>query len=198
MYKLYGRVRSRAQRTLWLLEELGLDYEYISTSPRSPEAFEKHPMGKVPILETPDGIVIDSVAQMHFLADAHAGFTHPAGSHARARQDAFTFAVLELMDANLWSMALHRFGLPEEMRMPDYIPTAGAMVTHFSASLGKMMDGEFAVGATPTVADILLAHCSAWARGMKIELDPKVHDHMRMMRARPALERVLELEGPQA
>jgi glutathione S-transferase len=198
MYRLLGRVRSRAQRTLWLLEELGVGYEYVSTNPRSPEAFALNPLGKVPILETPEGVILDSLAQMHYLADKHGGFTHPAGSFERARQDAFSFAVLEMMDANLWAMALHGFGLPEEMRLESYGDTGRQMVTHFSTSIAGLMEGEYAVGDSPTVADILLAHSSAWARGLKIELDPKIHDHMRRMRARPAMERVMALEEPPA
>lgn len=194
MYRLLGRVRSRAQRTLWLLEELDVAYEFVSTNPRSPEAFELNALGKVPILEAPEGVIIDSLAQMHFLADKHGGFTHPAGSIERARQDAFSFAVLEMMDANLWAMALHGFGLPEDMRATGYGDTARQMVHHFSDKIGGLMEGTYAVGDTPTVADILLAHCSAWARGVKIELAPKLLDHMHMMRDRPAFERTMAHE----
>jgi len=176
-------------RPLWLLEELEVPYDYVSVAPRSPEALALNPLGKVPILETDDGIVLDSLAQMHFLADTHGGFTHEAGTIGRARQDAFSFAVLEMMDANLWTLALHSFGLPEEMRVAAVKPAAREMVTMFSGRIADLMEGEYATGDAPTVPDILLAHCAAWARGLKIDLDERVLEHMRRMRARPAFER---------
>ena len=191
MYKLHGRVRSRALRTLWMLEEVGADYAYVSVMPRSPEARALNPRGTVPILETPEGPILDSVAQMQFLADRHGAMTHPAGSHARARQDAFALTVLEVMDANLWTLALHGFGLPEDMRVPAIAPVAKALVARGSETLAGLMDGDCAVGDAPTVADVLLAHCAGWARGLKIDLDDRVLAHMRRMRERPAFSRAM-------
>ncbi|WP_259943680.1 glutathione S-transferase family protein [Jannaschia sp. W003] len=177
-------------RPLWLLEELGVPYEFVSLMPRSPEALALSPLGKVPILEAADGtVILDSVAQMHFLADVHGGFTHPAGTVARARQDAFTFAVLEMLDANLWTLALHGFGLPEAMRVPEAKPPARRMITMFSTKIADMMDGEHAVGDGPTVADILLAQCTAWTLVVKVDVDPRLRAHMDRMRARPAYAR---------
>ena len=189
MLRLHGRVRSRAMRTLWLLEELGLAYDYVSVMPRSPEAAALSPLAKIPILETEDGVILDSMAQMHFLADREGRFTHPAGTVARARQDAFSFAVLEMLDAPLWALAQHSFGLPEDRRVPEAKDTLKWQVTQQSGQIADMMAGEFAVGDDATVADILLAHCAGWARGIKLDLAPPVLDHMRRMRDRPAFAR---------
>ncbi|MEM9797246.1 MAG: glutathione S-transferase family protein [Pseudomonadota bacterium] len=196
MYRLHGRVRSRAMRVLWLLEELALDYEYVSVMPRTPEAGALNPLAKIPILETDEGVVLDSVAQMHFLADRHGAFTHPAGSVARARQDAFSFAVLEMLDAPLWAIAQHSFGLPEDRRVAAAKDTFKWQVTEHSAKIEGLMGGDYAVGDAPTVADILLAHCAGWARGLKLDLAPGVLDHMRRMRERPAFARATAHEKP--
>ncbi|KAI5961600.1 uncharacterized protein KGF55_003917 [Candida pseudojiufengensis] len=60
--KLYWLPYSRAQRIVWLLEELNLNYELIKhkrvQKVRAPKKFENyHPLGKTPILEIikPDG-----------------------------------------------------------------------------------------------------------------------------------------------
>ena len=37
MLRLYGAARSRAVRTLWMLGELGLDYDHKDYLPRAPE-----------------------------------------------------------------------------------------------------------------------------------------------------------------
>ncbi|KIT16723.1 glutathione S-transferase family protein [Jannaschia aquimarina] len=191
MLRLHGRVRSRTMRPLWLLEELSADYEYVSVMPRSPEAGAMSPLAKIPILEVDGEVILDSVAQMTFLADRHGAFTHPAGTVARARQDAFSNAVLEMLDAPLWAYAQHSFGLPEEYRVEGVKPTLTWQMETYSAKIADLMDGDFAVGEAPTIADILLAHCAGWARGLKMDLAPPVLEHMRRMRARPAFERAL-------
>lgn len=196
MYRLYGRVRSRTMRPLWLLEELGVPFSYVSVMPRSAEAGALNPLGKIPILEVEGAVILDSVAQMSYLADRHAAFTHPPGTVERARQDAFANAVLELLDAPLWALAQHGFALPEERRVPAVKPTLKWQVTENSAALAALMDGPFASGEAFTTADILLAHCAGWARGLRLELAPAVLDHMRRMRERPAFARALAREEP--
>ena len=72
MYRLHGQVATRALRTLWTLEEVGAPYAFVPADPRSEAAFALNPLGKIPVLETPEGVILDSVAQMQHLADRHA------------------------------------------------------------------------------------------------------------------------------
>ena len=60
MLKLHFAPNSRASRTLWLLEELGLEYElnrmdFHPKDLKSDEHRNRHPLGRVPVLE--DGYV---------------------------------------------------------------------------------------------------------------------------------------------
>ena len=50
MYKVIGFPKTRAFRVLWMLEELGLDYDVDPVKPRSEEAKAYNPSGKVPVL----------------------------------------------------------------------------------------------------------------------------------------------------
>jgi glutathione S-transferase len=65
---------SRSLRVLWLLEELGLDYELVryerDANFRAPPALEKaHPLGRAPIVEV-DGLVLaESGAILEHFAD---------------------------------------------------------------------------------------------------------------------------------
>jgi glutathione S-transferase len=195
MYRLYGTVKSRAMRPLWLLEELGAPYELVEAPPRSEAARAVNPTGKIPALGLPEAeggaVLTDSVAIMHFLADRHGGFAHPPGTPARARQDAVTMATLELLDAPLWAYAQHSFALPEARRVGAVKDTLRWQIGLGMATLGEMLEGEFAVGETPTLADILLAHCCGWAAGLKMSPEGPLRAHMTRMRARPAFRRAL-------
>ncbi len=70
---------SRSQRVLWLLEELGLDYEILryERDPRTmlaPEALrEVHPLGKSPVITDGELTVAESGAILEYLVDTHGG-----------------------------------------------------------------------------------------------------------------------------
>ena len=49
MYKIIGSVKSRAFRVLWMLEEMGLTYEYTHAPPHSELVKQYNPSGKIPI-----------------------------------------------------------------------------------------------------------------------------------------------------
>ncbi|WP_092641981.1 glutathione S-transferase family protein [Jannaschia faecimaris] len=190
MYKLIGTTKTRAMRPLWLLEELELPYELISAGPRSPEAMAASPRGKVPVLETDEGHIFDSVAQMTYLADKHGGFTHRAGTFLRGKQDALTNTINETFDAVLWAYAKHSLILPEEHRVEAVKPSLMWQFTRYSEVMGEILgDRPFLMGDEPVVPDILLAHCCGWALGRKFEVDATVRKHMNTMRARPAFRR---------
>lgn len=84
--------KSRAHRALWLLEELGLDYEvrtYRRTAEfRAPESLKAvHPLGKSPVIEDDGRIVAESGAIAEYLIDRYGGekLRPAAGSEERLR-----------------------------------------------------------------------------------------------------------------
>ena len=55
MLKLFGQTRSRASRSLWMLEEIGIPYEHMPVRPytesQSAEYLHINPNGHIPSLE---------------------------------------------------------------------------------------------------------------------------------------------------
>ena len=77
MLTLYHAPQSRSSRILWLLEELGADYELVITDiprqdgsgaadPRNP-----HPDKKVPALVHDGALITESIAIVQYLADLY-------------------------------------------------------------------------------------------------------------------------------
>lgn len=85
--------QSRSQRILWLLEELGLDYEIkhytrnAQTMLAPPELKDVHPLGKSPVLERDGVIYAESGAISEFFAESEAGgkLSIPPGDPLRAQ-----------------------------------------------------------------------------------------------------------------
>ncbi len=197
MYKVLGMAATRAFRVVWMLEELGLEYEYLPHPPRSKEILKVNPSGKVPALVVDDQVVLDSVAIMQFLADKHDGLTYAAGTIPRAQQDSFTQFINDEIDAVLWCAARNTFILPEKHRVPQIKDT---LRWEFSRSLktleARLGDNEFLMGDKMTVPDILLTHCGGWARTAKFELpDGPLRAYFKRMTTRPAYLRAHALRS---
>lgn len=196
MYQIVGTIRSRAFRVLWMLEELSQPYEHIPAQPRSEQASEFNPAGKVPTLMDNGVAITDSTAIIQYLADRHGALTFPAGTIERAQQDSLTQFLLDEFDAALWVAARHTFILPEELR---HAAIKDSLRWEFARSqkvlTRRMGDGPFLMGADMTVPDIILTHCGNWAEGAKFPIDePALVDYLNRMRARPAFKRVMGLK----
>ncbi|WP_415401221.1 glutathione S-transferase family protein [Tateyamaria sp. SN3-11] len=189
MYKVIGTVKSRAMRVMWTLEELGQPYTLVEATPQSDIARQYNALGKIPALIDGDDVLTDSVAIMTYLADKHAGLTAPAGTPARARQDAMTLWLIDELDAALWTNTKHSFALPEKLRVPDIKPTLHKEFARNTDKFAGFLEasGDFIMGDEITVPDILAVHCFGWAFGAQFpELPEPVKAYSKRLRARPA------------
>ncbi|OBY26382.1 glutathione S-transferase family protein [Leisingera sp. JC1] len=194
MYTVTGIPLTRTFRVLWALEELGQPYKLSQHGPRSPEVQALNVSGKVPVLQAEGEVITDSTAILTYLADKHGALTAPAGTIARAKQDAMTHLLLDEVDAVLWAAARHSFILPEELRVPE---VKGSLKWEFAHNLSRLeskITGPFLMGEEFTIADIICTHCLNWARSAKFPVESeKLQDYGKRMRERPAFQRVAEL-----
>jgi glutathione S-transferase len=195
MYKVLGMAATRTLRVLWMMEELGLEYEHLPYPPRSKEMLEINPSGKVPALIVDDQVIIDSVAIMQFLADKHGDMTYPAGTIERGQQDSFTQFINDEIDAIIWCAARNTFILPEDKRVPEIKATLKWEFVRSMKVLGERIgDKEFLMGDKMTVPDILLTHCGGWAKMAGFEVpDEPLKAYFKRMIARPAYLRAYAL-----
>lgn len=190
MYTVYGLPFTRAMRVMWMLEELGQDYAVVPCAPQSDQIRAKNPLGKLPALEVDGEVLIDSVAICQFLADKHGALTHPAGTIARAKQDAMTQFAVDVIEGPLWMAAKHSFVLPEGKRVAEIKPYCKEAALEGFAQAASMLEGPYAAGETFTVPDLLLGHLANWAQnGSKYELPAEgpAAEYLARVRDRPAL-----------
>ncbi|MDU8912916.1 glutathione S-transferase family protein [Aestuariicoccus sp. MJ-SS9] len=193
-YTVIGALRTRAFRVLWMLEELGEPFEHIAAAPRTDEVRRHSPLGKVPVLLDGEAAIPDGTAILTYLADKHGAWTAPAGTLARARQDAWTFRILDEVDALLWTAARHSFILPEDERVPAIKDSVKAEYARNIARICDEMPGPYLMGEAPSVPDILLCHCGGWAQNARFPEPPEAFAaYLTRLRARPAFQRAAAL-----
>lgn len=196
MYTVIGATKSRALRVMWMLEELGQDYSHVPASARSDEAMKYNPLGKIPALIDGDNVLTDSTAIMTYLGDKHHALTAPAGTPARARQDALTFWLIDEFDAILWAAAKHSFVLPKDQRVPEVKDSLKAEFSRSAAYLSDRVDGPFLMGDAISIPDILATHCLNWSIGAGFpRVDDKLNNWAKSMRQRPAFKAAMAKEG---
>ena len=170
MYTVLGSTKNRTLRVIWTLEELGVTYNQVVGDPGSAEVKALNPTGKVPALIVESEVFPDSIAIMTFLSDHHSALTFPAGSVERLRMDGHIQFLLEEFDSLLWVAAKNSFINPVEQRAPEVKPVLKWEFQRSLVRLEERLQGEFLMGSTFTIADILAAHCLNWAFNAKFPL----------------------------
>lgn len=208
---------SRSQRVLWLLEELGLDYEVKryqrdAQTMLAPEALRKiHPLGKSPVIE--DGAVklAETGAIVEYLVDVHGeGRLRPAAKTPERLQYAYWLHYAEgsAMPPLLLKFVFIRIA---EAPAPFFVkPVAKAIskraLTSFidpqiknhldfmEASLAK---SDWFAGDQFTAADVMMSFPleAAAARGGLDNSRPRLISFLDRIHSRPAYARALERGG---
>jgi glutathione S-transferase len=208
---------SRSQRVLWLLEELGLDYEIqrYQRDPKTmlapPELRKVHPLGKSPVITDGDLTIAESGAIIEYLVERYGNgrLIPPAGSGERLRYRYW----LHFAEGSAQPLLLLKllFGRVAKGPMPFFVrPVAKAIAGKVNESFIQpnldrqldYMDAELAArpwfaGAEFTAADIQMSFPleAAVARGGLDQRRPKLMAFLQRIHARPAYLRAVERGG---
>ena len=218
MIVLHHLNNSRSQRVLWLLEELGLEYELRryardpETMRAPPELREVHPLGKSPVITDGDNVVAEYGAIIEYLVEAHGqGRLVPAaGTPERLRYRYWLhYAEGSAMPPLLLKLVFDRIGAA---RMPFFArPVAKAIAARMRDSYIQpqidlqldFMETELErslwfAGDAFTAADVQMSYPleAAAARGGLDVLRPRLMEYLARIHARPAYQRALTRGGP--
>ena len=176
-YKLYGFPNSRTSRVIWTFWELGIDYEFIHTQPRSDIAYSVNPAGKLPVLAINELPIIDSTAICMYLADTHFNkhLTYPPGTIERAKMDSWIQFAINDLEAPLWLIAKHEFVLAQKNRVPEILKQCKhEWETALDVMEKRLGDNHYVMGDNFSIADVILGQIGGrWAtrRSMEIKSD---------------------------
>ncbi|MGF2686264.1 glutathione S-transferase family protein [Marinobacter sp. DUT-3] len=193
MLKLYGTPPTRALRVIWLLNELGLEYELHPVDLLHGEQLQQdflslNPAAKVPVLVDGSLVVTESAAIQLYLAEKHpqAGFI-PESVEDRAQMYRWIFFLVTEIEQPLWRIARHTFVYPEEKQLPQDVELATQECVDMVAVLEThMAEREFLVGDRLSVADFNAAYTLDWANEEKmLDNAPRLREYLRAMYARP-------------
>ena len=208
---------SRSQRIVWLLEELGLDYE-IKRYQRDPETMlapaslrAVHPLGKSPVITDGELTLAESGAIIDYLIARYgAGSLAPAaGTPARLRYNywlhyaegsAMTPLLLKLVFDRVESAPMPFFVKPVAKGISAKVKSSfiePQLKQHLDYLEGELGESDWFAGDAFSGADIQLSFVleAAAARGGLDASRPRLMDFLQRIHARPAYRRALERGG---
>ena len=191
MLTIYGHPQSRTFRCLWLLKELGIEYEHVPTSyrdggTRTPEFLAINPNGHVPALVDGDLRLFESMAINLYLARKYGKALWPATMEDQARAVQWSFWAMTETEASLLALLTHSVVLPEAQRDPAALNAAvAALAGPFAVLDGALANSAHLLGETFTVADLNVAAVLSWAKIAR-------HDFSSLPRLQGWLDKCLE------
>lgn len=224
MIQLHHLNNSRSQRLLWMLEELGCDYDIIEhqrhpVTQLAPDSLKAvHPLGKAPILtDNASGetvTFVESGAIVEYLRDQYGQSTwqFPVDSEER-QEERFWLHYAEGSIMPLLLMKLF-FTKIREAKMPFFAkPIAGKiadnvegsyihpnLATHFDYIESRLQDRQWLVGDQLSAADIMMIFPleAGLSRQISAESHPNIATYVRRIHERKAYQRALECSADYA
>ncbi|HWW32247.1 MAG TPA: glutathione S-transferase [Steroidobacteraceae bacterium] len=207
---------SRSQRVLWLLEELGCEYQVVkyqrdpATLLAPPELKRIHPLGKSPVITDGAHTLAESGAIIEYLLDRYGDgrLRPPAGSPERLRYNYWLhYAEGSAMPPLLLKLVFQRLPRPPVPALIRPIVRAVAqraqqrfidpqLRTHMGFWEGELGKSTWFAGEELTGADVQMSFpLEAAAARAGSATGAKVTAFLERIRARPAYRRALAAGG---
>ncbi|MGE4616211.1 MAG: glutathione S-transferase family protein [Gammaproteobacteria bacterium] len=197
MLKLHHAPNSRAGRIVWLLEEVGLEYElnkmaFHPKELKSDEHRARHPLGRVPVLEDGEVMLYESGAIVEYIIARHTdGTLQPNVNTPEFPEYLQWFHYCEgMVMPPVNTIVVQTKLLPEDRRNAEVLGQAQRLLTKALAPVDKAVERrEYLIGDF-SGADIMLGHACFMSRrlgcftGEMTALDVYVN----RLEARPAFQ----------
>ncbi|HYL58569.1 MAG TPA: glutathione S-transferase family protein [Candidatus Acidoferrales bacterium] len=202
MVKIYGTSQSRAARSLWAAEEVGLKYEHVPVAPntgtRKPEYLKINPNGHVPALDDNGLILFESMAINLYLAEKY-GKSPLWPSTVEGRGQAYQWSVWAMTETepHLLTVLMHRMFLPQAQRSEA---AASSAIESLKAPLKVLDDAlknrAYLLGSDFTIADLNVASVLSLAAIIKLDMTatPAVGKWLQTCLGRPAMQKARSMK----
>lgn len=206
---------SRSQRVLWLLEELGCEYQVLKyqrdphTLLAPPDLRRIHPLGKSPVVTDGGQTLAESGAIIEYLIERYGNgrLRPPAGSAERLRYTYWLhYAEGSAMPLLLLKLVFLRLPRPVPALIRPIVRAVARraqeslidpqLKTHIDFWEDELAKSTWFAGEELTGADVQMSFpLEAAAARAGISLGPRVSAFLERIHARPAYRRALEAGG---
>lgn len=203
MLTLHFAPNSRASRIVWLLEELGLPYDinkmaFHPQDLKSDAHRERHPLGRVPVLDDGDVRIYESGAIVEYVVARHKnGGLRPADDAAEFPEYLQWFHYCEgMVMPPVNTIVVQTILLPKDRRDETALGQAKRLLTKSLGPVNEALAGrEYLIGDF-SAADIMLGHACFMSNRLGCVGDdmPHLKAYVERVSNRPAFKTAIEMQ----
>ena len=162
MRKLYGISGSRALRSIWAMEEVGVEYEQVATNFSADSKAEDYlainPNGRIPALIDGDLVLFESMAINLYLAKTYGGALYPDNAADEARANQWSVWGISEIEPLQMQIVVQKLFMPEDKRDPAVIARAEKGLERPLKVLDAALSGQpYLLGDEFSIADLNVA-----------------------------------------
>ena len=200
MLKLHFAPNSRASRIMWLLEELELPYElnrmdFHPKDLKSDEHRERHPLGRVPVLEDGDVSIYESGAIVEYILARHKdGDLKPSVDSSLYPEYLQWFHYCEgMVMPPVNTIVVQTVLLPPDRRDETALSQAQRLLSKSWAPVEEAMTGRDYLIGDFSAADVMLGHACFMSNRLGCISDdmPNLKGYVQRIAARPAFDKAI-------
>ena len=202
MLKVHFVAGTRAGRVIWLLEELGLEYEvnimpFTKEGLKSPEHRSRHALGRVPVLEDGEISIFESGAIIDYVLERHKnGGLKPSSDSSEFPFYLQWYHYCEgMVMPPMNQIVVQTILLPPDRRDETVLNQAKSLLTKSLAPVNEnLSDKDYLIGDF-SAADLMLGHSCFMANrlGCVSEEMQNIKDYVARINARPAFQKAINM-----
>ena len=198
--KIYGVPGSRADRSLWAIEETGIDYQHVKTNfgeeSKADEYLDINPNGRIPALVDGDLKLFESMAINLYLTKHYAGDLYPTNLNDEAKANQWSVWAISEIEPLQMQIVIQKFFVPKDKQDQAMIDQASkGLIRPLTVLDQALLKSDYLLGENFSVADLNVAGVMLLLKAVKFDFDPfqNVSAWIDKCHARPALERARAL-----
>ncbi len=203
MLKLHFAPNSRAGRIVWLLEELNIPYnlnkmEFDPKVLKSDEHRQRHPLGRIPVLEDGDVTIYESGAIVDYILERHknGGLKPKVDSREYPYYLQWFHYTEGMVMPPMNTIVVHTIILPSDRRDPTVLGQAQRLLSKSLIPIDdNLKDKEFLIGDF-SGADIMLGHACFMADKLGCVSDSMLNlrEYIERISSRDALKKAIDMQ----
>jgi glutathione S-transferase len=202
MLKVHFVAGTRAGRVVWLLEELGLEYEvnimpFTKEGLKSPEHRSRHALGRVPVLEDGDISIFESGAIIDYVLERHKN----GGLKPNSDAPEFPFYLQwyhyceGMVMPPMNQIVVQTILLPADRRDEAVLNQAKKLLSKALAPVNDALAGKDYLIGDFSAADLMLGHSCFMANRLGCVTDDmqNIKDYVARIDSRPAFKKAISM-----
>ena len=202
MLKVHFVAGTRAGRVVWLLEELGLEYEvnimpFTKEGLKSPEHRSRHALGRVPVLEDGDISIFESGAIIDYVLERHKnGGLKPNSDLPEFPLYLQWYHYCEgMVMPPMNQIVVQTILLPADRRDEAVLNQAKKLLSKALAPVNDALAGKDYLIGDFSAADLMLGHSCFMANRLGCVTDDmqNIKDYVARIDSRPAFKKAISM-----